>query len=103
MDKVVFIGYLKNSTAYRVYHKRTKIVNESVNVSFEENTEMVSEYNNSEPGLTGVLATELIRSENASHEAKNDEASSSKSNVSDLDLLFENFYDEYFGTNTPNS
>ena len=74
-----------------------------VNVSFDENAEMVSEYINSEPGLTGVLAIELISSEYASHESKTDEASSSKSNVSDLDLLFENFYDEYFGTNTPNS
>ena len=53
-DEAVFIGYSKNSAAYRGINKRTKIVNESVNVSFDENVEMVSEYDNSEPGLTGV-------------------------------------------------
>ena len=47
-----------------MFNKRTKIVNESVNVSFNENAEMVFEYDNSEAGLTGVLATEIIRSEN---------------------------------------
>ena len=29
-DEVVFIGYSKNSAAYREFNKRTKIVNESV-------------------------------------------------------------------------
>ena len=45
-DEVVFIGYSKTSVAYRVFNKRTKIVNENVNVSFDENAKMVSEYVN---------------------------------------------------------
>ena len=67
-DEAIFIGYSRSSVAYRVYNNWTKIVNESVNVRFDENAEMIYEYNNSEPGLTGVLATELIRSENVGHE-----------------------------------
>ncbi|KAJ9547005.1 LOW QUALITY PROTEIN: hypothetical protein OSB04_019548 [Centaurea solstitialis] len=30
LDEAIFIGYSKNSIAYRVYNKRTKIVNESI-------------------------------------------------------------------------
>ncbi|KAJ9544385.1 hypothetical protein OSB04_024092 [Centaurea solstitialis] len=57
-DEAIFIGYSKNSIAYRVYNKRTKIVNESMDVKFD--AEMASKHDSSEPGLTGVLAVNLV-------------------------------------------
>ncbi|KAJ9551957.1 hypothetical protein OSB04_016002 [Centaurea solstitialis] len=59
-DEAIFIGYSKNSIAYRVYNKRTKMVMESSNVKFDPYVEMASEHDSSEPGLTGVLAVNLV-------------------------------------------
>ena len=36
-DLGIFIGYSKNSKAFRIFNKRTLIVEESVHVSFDEN------------------------------------------------------------------
>ncbi|GJX92183.1 retrovirus-related pol polyprotein from transposon TNT 1-94 [Tanacetum coccineum] len=41
-DIGVFVGYSKESAAYRVYNKRTRKIHESVNVNFDEISEMVS-------------------------------------------------------------
>ena len=35
-DEAIFIGYASNSKTYRVYNKRTKIVEESIHVIFDE-------------------------------------------------------------------
>ncbi|KAJ9555991.1 hypothetical protein OSB04_010605 [Centaurea solstitialis] len=42
-DEAIFIGYSKNSIAYRVYNKRTKMVMESSNVKFDPYAEMAPE------------------------------------------------------------
>nr|GEV69361.1 hypothetical protein [Tanacetum cinerariifolium] len=39
-DIRVFVGYLKESTAFRIYNKRTRNIHESVNVNFDEISEM---------------------------------------------------------------
>ncbi|KAJ9547298.1 hypothetical protein OSB04_019841 [Centaurea solstitialis] len=59
-DEAIFIGYSKYSIAYRVYNKRTKMVMESSNVKFDPYAEMASEHDSSEPGLTSVLAVNLV-------------------------------------------
>nr|GEZ97289.1 retrovirus-related Pol polyprotein from transposon TNT 1-94 [Tanacetum cinerariifolium] len=41
-DIEVFIGYSKQSAAFRVYNKRTRKIHESVNVNFDEISEMAS-------------------------------------------------------------
>nr|GEU42402.1 integrase, catalytic region, zinc finger, CCHC-type, peptidase aspartic, catalytic [Tanacetum cinerariifolium] len=41
-DIRVFIGYSKESAAFRVYNKRTRKIHESVNVNFDEISEMAS-------------------------------------------------------------
>ncbi|KAI3697634.1 hypothetical protein L6452_30729 [Arctium lappa] len=71
-DEGVFIGYSQQAKAYRVYNKRTKTVIESVNMTFDEAADMTYEHLSSELSLT------------------------------DLDLLFEHFYDDYFPS-TPNA
>ncbi|KAI3720023.1 hypothetical protein L6452_20930 [Arctium lappa] len=100
-DEGIFVGYSSTSSAYRVYLKKSKTVIESVNVTFDE--EMASEHISSEPVITGVLASGPTSPGPAPQENKSDGASSSTSNLSDLDLLFELFYDEFLGSKLPNS
>ncbi|KAJ9551704.1 hypothetical protein OSB04_015749 [Centaurea solstitialis] len=102
-DEAIFIGYSKNSIAYRVYNKRTKLVMESSNVKFDPYAEMASEHDSSEPGLTGVLAVNLVNPDHVTPTKQQDGASTSTNNLSDLDLLFENFYNEYFGSSSSDS
>ncbi|KAJ9551210.1 hypothetical protein OSB04_015255 [Centaurea solstitialis] len=102
-DEAIFIGYSKNSIAYRVYNKRTKMVMESSNVKFDPYAEMASEHHSSEPGLTGVLAVNLVNPDHVTPTKQKDGASTSTNNLSDLDLLFENFYNEYFGSSSSDS
>ncbi|KAI3758642.1 hypothetical protein L6452_06210 [Arctium lappa] len=100
-DEGIFVGYSSTSTVYRVYLKKSKSVIESVNVTFDE--EMTSEHVSSEPVITGVLASGPTSPGPAPLENKSDGASSSTSNLSVLDLLFELFYDEFLGSKLPNS
>ncbi|KAI3735242.1 hypothetical protein L6452_14734 [Arctium lappa] len=100
-DKGIFIGYSSTSTAYRVYLKKLKNVVESVNVTFDE--DMASEHVCSEPVITGVLASGQISPEPVSQANKSDGASTSTNHLSDLDLLFELFYDEFLGTRVTKS
>ncbi|KAJ9558506.1 hypothetical protein OSB04_013120 [Centaurea solstitialis] len=102
-DEAIFIGYSKNSIAYRVYNKQTKMVIESSNVKFDPYAEMASEHDSSEPGLTGVLAVNLVNPDHVTPTKQQDGASTSTNNLSDLDLLFENFYYEYFGSSSSGS
>ncbi|KAI3769449.1 hypothetical protein L6452_00551 [Arctium lappa] len=53
-DEGIFIGYSSTSTAFRVYLNKSKMVIESINVTFDE--EMASEQQRSEPVITRVLA-----------------------------------------------
>ncbi|KAI3685522.1 hypothetical protein L6452_34770 [Arctium lappa] len=95
-DEGIFIDYSSTSTAYRVYLKKLKTVVESVNITFDE--EMASEHVCSEPVITGVLASGQISPEPVSQANKSDGASTSTNHLSDLDLLFELFYDEFLGS-----
>ncbi|KAI3746516.1 hypothetical protein L6452_08950 [Arctium lappa] len=100
-DEGIFIGYSSTSAAYRVYIKKSKTVVESVNVTFDE--EMASDQINSEPVITGVLASGQISPEPVSTSIYSDNASTSTSHLTDLDLLFEFFYDEFLGSNISKS
>ncbi|KAI3681773.1 hypothetical protein L6452_36577 [Arctium lappa] len=97
-DEGVFIGYSQQTKAYRVYNKRTKTVVESVNVTFHEAADMASEHLCSEPALTGVLASGQLRSEATQSLVDPNQASTSQAHLSDLDLLFEFFYDDLFNS-----
>ncbi|KAI3758285.1 hypothetical protein L6452_05844 [Arctium lappa] len=100
-DEGIFVGYFSTSSAYRVYLKKSKIVIESVNVTFDE--DMAYEHVSSEPVITGVLASGPTSPGAAPQENISDGASSSTSKLSDLDLLFELFYDEFLGSKVPKS
>nr|GEW10646.1 hypothetical protein [Tanacetum cinerariifolium] len=87
-DIGVFVGYSKESAAFRIYNKQTRKIHESVNVNFDELSEMASKQFNLEPGLSNLNETEKFSNLSVS---KVDEASKN-----DLEDLFQDFYDEYF-------
>nr|GFC04920.1 hypothetical protein [Tanacetum cinerariifolium] len=63
-----FIGYFADSFAYRIYNRRTMKIMETMNVSFDELSAIAFKQRSSKPGLQ-----------------------------SELDVLFEAMYDNYFG------
>nr|GEY24264.1 Gag-Pol polyprotein [Tanacetum cinerariifolium] len=63
-----FIGYSADSCAYKIYNHQTKKIMETMNVLFDELSAMAFEQRSSKPGLQ-----------------------------SELDVLFEAMYDDYFG------
>nr|GEZ22376.1 retrovirus-related Pol polyprotein from transposon TNT 1-94 [Tanacetum cinerariifolium] len=87
-DIGVFVGYSKESAAFRIYNKRTRKIHESVNVNFDEISKMASKQFSLEPVLSNL--NEMGKSLNRSV-SKVDEASKN-----DLEDLFQDFYDEYF-------
>nr|GFB22763.1 retrovirus-related Pol polyprotein from transposon TNT 1-94 [Tanacetum cinerariifolium] len=87
-DIRVFVGYSKESATFRIYNKRTCKIHESMNVDFDEISEMASKQFSLEPGLSNL--NETGKSSNLSV-SQVDEASKK-----DLEDLFQDFYDEYF-------
>nr|GEW05771.1 putative reverse transcriptase domain-containing protein [Tanacetum cinerariifolium] len=87
-DIRVFVAYSKESAAFRIYNKRTRKIHESVNVNFDEISDMASKQFSLEPGLSNL--NEIGKSSNSSV-SQGFEASKK-----DLEDLFQDFYDEYF-------
>nr|GFB05276.1 hypothetical protein [Tanacetum cinerariifolium] len=87
-DIGVFVGYSKESAAFRIYNKRTRKINESVNVNFDEISEMAFKEFSLEPGLSNL--NKMGKSSNLSV------SQVSEASKTDLEDLFQNFYDEYF-------
>ncbi|GKA06370.1 retrovirus-related pol polyprotein from transposon TNT 1-94, partial [Tanacetum coccineum] len=56
-DIRVFVGYSKESAAFRIYNKRTRKRHKSVNVNFDEISEMASKQFSLEPGLSNLNET----------------------------------------------
>nr|GFB17669.1 integrase, catalytic region, zinc finger, CCHC-type, peptidase aspartic, catalytic [Tanacetum cinerariifolium] len=56
-DIRVFVGYSKESIAFRIYNKRTRKIHESVNVNFDEISEMASKQFSLELGLSKLNET----------------------------------------------
>nr|GFB60436.1 integrase, catalytic region, zinc finger, CCHC-type, peptidase aspartic, catalytic [Tanacetum cinerariifolium] len=84
-DIGVFVGYSKESAAFRIYNKRTRKIHESVNVNFDEISEMASKQFSLEPSLSNLNKTGKSLNRSVS---KVDEASKKD--------LFQKSYDEYF-------
>nr|GEY72743.1 putative reverse transcriptase domain-containing protein [Tanacetum cinerariifolium] len=87
-DIRVFVGYSKESAAFRIYNKRTRKIHERVNVNFDEISKMASKQFSLEPGLSNLNETEKSLNPSVSQV--------SKTSKKDLEDLFQNFYDEYF-------
>nr|GEY14913.1 hypothetical protein [Tanacetum cinerariifolium] len=87
-DIGVFVGYSKESAAFKIYNKQTRKIHESVNVNFDELSEMASKQFSLEPSLFNL--NKMGKSSNPS--VSNVDEASKK----DLEDLFQDFYDEYF-------
>nr|GFA12962.1 hypothetical protein [Tanacetum cinerariifolium] len=87
-DIRVFVGYSKESAAFRIYNKRTHKIHESVNVNFDEISEMDSKKFSLEPGLSNLKETGKSSNPSVSQV--------SEVSKKDLEDLFQDFYDEYF-------
>nr|GEV23203.1 retrovirus-related Pol polyprotein from transposon TNT 1-94 [Tanacetum cinerariifolium] len=87
-DIGVFVGYSKESADFIIYNKRTRKIHESVNVNFDEISEMASKQFSLEPGLSNL--NETGKSSNPSF------SQVSETSKKDLEDLFHYFYDEYF-------
>nr|GFC21102.1 hypothetical protein [Tanacetum cinerariifolium] len=87
-DIGVFVRYSKDSAAFRIYNKRTRKIHESVNVNFDEISEMASKQFSLEPDLSNLNETGKSLNPSVSQV--------SKTSKKDLEDLFQNFYDEYF-------
>ncbi|GJV90929.1 retrovirus-related pol polyprotein from transposon TNT 1-94 [Tanacetum coccineum] len=74
-DIGIFIGYSPSKKAYRIYNKRIGQIMETMNVQFDEFTQMASEQHGSGPDLHGLTSGHIS---------------------SGLDLLFQPMFDEYF-------
>nr|GFA83344.1 retrovirus-related Pol polyprotein from transposon TNT 1-94 [Tanacetum cinerariifolium] len=83
-DIRVFVGYSKESAAFRIYNKRTRKIHESVNVNFDEISEMASKQFSLEPGLSNLNEIGKYLNPSVSNV---DEAS-----MKDLEDLFQDFY-----------
>nr|GFA18260.1 hypothetical protein [Tanacetum cinerariifolium] len=87
-DIGVFVGYSKESAGFRIYNKRTRNIHESVNVNFDEISEMASKQFSFEPDLS-----DLNKTGKSSNPSVSNVGEASKK---DLEDLFQDFYDEYF-------
>nr|GEU80118.1 hypothetical protein [Tanacetum cinerariifolium] len=87
-DIRVFVGYSKESAAFRIYNKQTRKIHESVNVNFDEISEMASKQFSLELDLSNLIKTEKSSNQSVSQV--------SETSKKDLEDLFQDFYDEYF-------
>ncbi|GKC66433.1 retrovirus-related pol polyprotein from transposon TNT 1-94 [Tanacetum coccineum] len=89
-DIGVFVGYSKESVAFRVYNKRTRKIHESVNVNFDEIFEMASKQFSLEPNLSNFNETGKSSNPTVSQVLE--------ISKKDMEDLFHKFYDEYFAS-----
>ncbi|GJX72203.1 retrovirus-related pol polyprotein from transposon TNT 1-94 [Tanacetum coccineum] len=96
-DIRIFVGYVPVKKAFRIYNKRTRIITETIHVTFDELTTMASEQFSSGPGLYSMnpatsstrLVTNLVSQQPCIPPIKDD-----------WDRLFQPMFDEYFNPPT---
>ncbi|GJV44181.1 retrovirus-related pol polyprotein from transposon TNT 1-94 [Tanacetum coccineum] len=90
-----FIGYYATSCAYRVYNQRTRIIMETMNVTFDELSTMGFEQRSLKPELQGMTYGHISSRLNLTYASST--ITSQKPTEHELDLLFEAMYDDYIG------
>nr|GEW03295.1 hypothetical protein [Tanacetum cinerariifolium] len=87
-DIRVFVVNSKESASFKIYNKQTRKIHESVNVNFNEISEMDSTQFSLEPGFSNL--NEMGKSSNPTI------SQVSETSKKYLEDLFQKFYDEYF-------
>nr|GEV59372.1 hypothetical protein [Tanacetum cinerariifolium] len=101
-DAYIFVGYYTQSRAYKVFNKRTRVIVETIHVTFDELPHMTSDYVSSDPvpqcPITTLEHDNLCpgpqRQENVPQVAKTVTTSN------ELDLLFSLMFDELLNGST---
>nr|GEU73765.1 hypothetical protein [Tanacetum cinerariifolium] len=94
-----FIGYSADSCAYRIYNQRTKKIMETINVSFDEILAMAFEQRSSKPGLQSMTSGQISSGLDLTYALLT--ISTQQPSKGELDLLFEDMYDDYIGDTAP--
>nr|GEU86197.1 hypothetical protein [Tanacetum cinerariifolium] len=96
-DIGIFIGHAPAKKAFRIYNRRTRIIYETIHVTFDELTTMASEQFSSGPGLyvmtPATPSTGLVSNRVSQHPCI-------PPNRDDWDRLFQLMIDEYFNPPT---
>nr|GFC33760.1 hypothetical protein [Tanacetum cinerariifolium] len=89
-DECIFMGYSNQSSAYRVFNKRTRVIMESIHVNFNELPLMVTDHLSSNPGPE--CQTMALNHDNLSpanqRQANVTQADRTVTTSNELDLLF---------------
>nr|GEX69440.1 retrovirus-related Pol polyprotein from transposon TNT 1-94 [Tanacetum cinerariifolium] len=94
-DVGFFIGYSSSSCAYRVYNRQTKKVMEMMNVTFDELSTMAFKQRSSKPELQGMTCGHMSLGLNLTYAPST--IKSQKLTERNLEILFEEMYDDYMG------
>nr|GFA80039.1 putative RNA-directed DNA polymerase [Tanacetum cinerariifolium] len=90
-----FIGYSADSSAYRIYNRRTKKIMETMNFSFDELSVMAFEQRSSKPRLQCMTSRQISSGLDLTYAPST--ITKQQPTEGELDLLFEAMYDDYFG------
>nr|GFD31298.1 retrovirus-related Pol polyprotein from transposon TNT 1-94 [Tanacetum cinerariifolium] len=90
-----FIGYSADSSAYRIYNRRTKKIMETMNVSFDELSVMAFEQRSLKPGLQSMASGQISSGLDLTYAPSI--ITTHQPSEGELDLLFEAMYDDYIG------
>ncbi|GJU57032.1 retrovirus-related pol polyprotein from transposon TNT 1-94 [Tanacetum coccineum] len=92
-DIGIFIGYAPAKKAFRIYNRRTRIITETIHVTFDELTTMASEQFSSGPGLHGMTPATSSTGLGSNHVSQQPCIPPIRD---DWDWLFQPMFDEYF-------
>nr|GFB45096.1 retrovirus-related Pol polyprotein from transposon TNT 1-94 [Tanacetum cinerariifolium] len=102
-DIRVFVGYLKEYVSFKIYNKQTRKIHESVNVNFDEISEIASKQFSLEPDLSNLNETRkssnpsIMKSPTTNVETSNTEIPSHEEEV--FHESSESFQEEYSSLN----
>ncbi|GKC68418.1 retrovirus-related pol polyprotein from transposon TNT 1-94 [Tanacetum coccineum] len=94
-----FIGYSANSSAYRVYNRRTKKIKETMNVTFDELSAIAFEQSSLEPGLQSLTSGQISSGLDLLFAPST--ITTQRPTEGELDLLFESMYDDHIADTAP--
>ncbi|GJU51081.1 retrovirus-related pol polyprotein from transposon TNT 1-94 [Tanacetum coccineum] len=96
-DIGIFVGYAPAKKAFRIYNRRTRIITETIHVTFDELTAMASEQFNSGPGLQGMTPVTYSTGLGSNPVSQQPYLPPIRD---DWDWLFQPMFDEYFNPPT---
>nr|GEZ90343.1 hypothetical protein [Tanacetum cinerariifolium]GFA22132.1 hypothetical protein [Tanacetum cinerariifolium] len=96
-DECIFVEYSKQSRAYRVFNKRTRVIMESIHVNFDELPHMASDHVSSDPApeCQRIALEHDSLSLAIQRQANIPQADRTVTTSNELDLLFSPMFDEF--------